>query len=186
LDILYNAEVSNSGRHIVVYGPTGSGKSTLAAQIAQRIGVPHIELDAIFWKPDWVESSPEEFRTNVVAALDKCTDGWVCDGNYSQARDLILPLTDTVVWWRPPFWVAFLRLLKRTIARAWDGKLMWGTNRETWRQSFFSRNSIILYQVTHWRKYGKIGKNLEEIPHRAIIIQLRTQREVDAFLSGLR
>lgn len=177
--------MSKSGRRIVVYGPTGSGKSTLAAQIAQRIGVPHIESDAIFWKPDWVESSPEEFRAKVLAALDRCADGWVCDGNYSQARDLILPLADTVVWLRPPFAIAFCRLLKRTIARTLDGKLLWGTNRESWRQNFFSRESLILYQMTHWRKYGKIGKNLQEIPHRAPVIQLRTQREVDAFLSKL-
>lgn len=177
--------MSKSGRHIVVYGPTGSGKSTLAAEIAQRIGVPHIELDAIFWKPDWVESSSEEFRAKVLAALDRCADGWVCDGNYSQVRDLILPLADIVVWGRPPFRVAFWRLLKRTIARCWDGKLLWGTNRESWRQNFLSSESLILYQITHWSKYGKIGQNLEKIPHRALVIQLRSQREIDAFLREL-
>ena len=177
--------MNKSRRHIVVYGPTGSGKSTLAGKLSKLTGVPHIELDAIFWKPGWVEKPIDEFRTDVSAALARCADGWVCDGNYSKVRDLILPLADTIVWWNPPFRVAFWRLLKRTVTRCQEGKILWGTNRETWRQNFFSRDSLILYQVTHWRKYGRIGKTLEEIPHRAVVIRLRSQKEVDAFLSEM-
>ena len=172
----------NIGRRICVYGPTGSGKTTLAGQIAQLIGAPHIELDAIFWKPNWVESPLEEFRANVSQALNKCPDGWVCDGNYSKVRDLILPQADTVIWLHMPFRVAFWRLLKRTVARCRDGKLLWGINRESWRQNFLSPNSLILYQITHWSKYSRIRENLEEIPHRARIIELRSQKEIDAFL----
>ena len=133
-----------------------------------------------------MESPLDEFRADVSAALSKCSDGWVCDGNYSRARDLTLPLADTVIWLRPSFPVAFWRLLKRTIARASDGKLMWGTNRETWRGAFFSRDSLLLYQVTHWRYYDrKIIEDLKNIPHRATVIQLRSQKEVDAFLREL-
>ncbi len=174
------------GRHIIVCGPTGAGKSTLAGQISQRTGVPHIELDAIFWKPSWVESPLEEFRAKVSGVLSKCADGWVCDGNYSRVRDLTFPMTDTVIWLRPSFQVAFWRLLKRTIARCRDGKLICGTNRETWRQALFSRDSLLLYQITHWRGFDKrTTESLEIIPHHASVIQLRSQKEVDVFLSEL-
>jgi len=177
--------VNRFGRRFVIYGPTSSGKSTLAQQISHRTGLPHIELDALFWLPDWKEKPLEKFRSDVSAALNKHVDGWVCDGNYSNVRDLILPLADTVVWIRPPFLIAFWRLLKRTIARSWDGKLLWGINRESWRQAFFSRKSLILYQITHWHKYGKIGRNLDEIPHRASVIQLRSKKAIEAFLREL-
>lgn len=80
------------GRRVVVYGPTGSGKSTVARNIAAHIGVPLVELDAIFWGPRWVNKPLEEFRAEVSALLSSHTDGWVCDGNYSQVRDIILPL----------------------------------------------------------------------------------------------
>ena len=155
------------GRRVVIYGPTCSGKSTAARHIAQCIEVPHIELDAVFWLPQWVEKSLEEFRAEVSTLLGRCVDGWVCDGNYSQVRNLILPLADTVVWLRPPFMVVFWRALKRTIIRSWKGELLWGTNRESWRQSFLSRDSLLLYVISSWRRHHeRIGRALEEIPYR--------------------
>ncbi|MFC2014543.1 adenylate kinase [Chloroflexota bacterium] len=174
------------GHYIVVYGPTGSGKTTLAEQISQLIGVSHIELDEIFWQPGWVEKPLEEFRAEVSAVLSEHTDGWVMDGNYNRVRDLTLPLADTIIWWRPPYRVAFRRLLKRTVSRCRDGTLLWGTNYESWRKAFLSSDSLIIYQAAHWRAYGRIGKNFEEIPHRAKIIEFHSQKEIDAFLESLQ
>ena len=106
------------GRRIVVYGAACSGKTTVAGSIAEKINVPHIEIDAIYWLPGWEEKPLEEFRADLSDALSQNPDGWVCDGNYSRVRDLTLPFADTVVWLRPPFRVAFWRLLKRTVALA--------------------------------------------------------------------
>lgn len=177
--------MSEIGRHIIVCGSTCSGKTTLAANIARRINVPHIEIDAIFWKTDWEETPDDELRAAISAAVEKNLDGWVIDGNYSRTRDLTLPLADTVIWLRLPFRVAFWRLLKRTIARCVDKRQVCGTNYESWRQAFFSRQSLILYLVTHWQKYQKIGQNIESIPNNASVIQLNSSREVAEFLTGL-
>jgi adenylate kinase family enzyme len=177
--------MSEIGRRILVKGPTCSGKSTLAESIARKLGVPHIELDTIFWKPGWEESSPEELRAGVSAALENSPDGWVIDGNYGKTLDITLPLADTVIWLRFSFGVVFWRLLKRTVARCIDRKPVCGNNYETWRQAFLSRNSLILYQVTHWRKYDKIGENLQKIPNHARVIELRSPRHVDEFLDSI-
>jgi adenylate kinase family enzyme len=64
-----------------VIGPTGSGKTTFARALAEKLGVAHIELDALFWNPGWVESSADELRARVEPLL--AADGWVVDGNYS-------------------------------------------------------------------------------------------------------
>ena len=178
--------MSKIGRRVVVYGPTGSGKTTVAARIALSIGAPHIELDAIFWKPNWIETPKEQFRTDVSSTLSDHPRGWVCDGNYSRVRDLILPLADTVVWLHPPFRIAFWRLLKRTVARCWNGKLYWGTNRETWRQAFFSLDSLLLYQITHWRRNLLRTKQvLLEIPEQVSVFELRSVKEINEFLASL-
>ncbi len=183
----YTAGIMEIGRCIVVYGPVCSGKSTVARQVAQSIGVPHIELDAVFWQPGWIKKPLEEFRAEVSALLSRYVDGWVFDGNYSRVRDIILPMADTVVWLRPPFRVAFWRLLKRTIVNCWNRELLWGMNRESWRQEFFSCDSLLLYQVTHWRRYDKIiRRDLKEIMHQASLLELRSSKEVDSFLTSLR
>lgn len=185
--VQYNSVMKETGKHIVVYGPACSGKTTLARQISHFAGLSHIELDEIFWQPGWEQKSLEEFRAGVSATLNGCPEGWIADGNYSRVRDLILPQADTVIWLRPSFSVAFWRLLKRTVTRCREGTLLWGTNYESWRKAFLSRDSLLLYQVKNWRRYdSKVIQDLKKIPNQATIIQLRSQREIDAFLMRLR
>jgi chloramphenicol 3-O-phosphotransferase len=63
------------GRRIIVVGPSCAGKTTLAERLAELLGVPFVELDALYWKPGWEESSDEEFVPRVMEAT--AGDGWV-------------------------------------------------------------------------------------------------------------
>ena len=49
-------------RRISVVGNSGSGKTTVARAIAGALGVPHLELDAVFHQPDWQPLDTAEFR----------------------------------------------------------------------------------------------------------------------------
>jgi adenylate kinase family enzyme len=69
-----------------VIGSTGSGKTTFARALAQRLGIPHIELDALFWQPNWTMTAPDEFKQRVAAALG--AGEWVVDGNYNSRLGL--------------------------------------------------------------------------------------------------
>jgi adenylate kinase family enzyme len=69
------------GRKISIIGSSCSGKTTLAAQLAERLGVPHLELDALHHGPNWQEATADELRAKVEEALTGL-DGWVADGNY--------------------------------------------------------------------------------------------------------
>lgn len=174
------------GRRIAVYGQTGSGKSTLARELADRLGLPVIELDAIFHRPNWEATPEDEFCAKVLAELDRSADGWVCDGNYSIVREIVLPRADTIVRLRLPFRVSFWRLLKRTITRAWTKEPLWGVNYESWRMAFLSRDSILLWGITHHRAHARnVERDLERIPHQASVIELRSSREVDRFLASV-
>jgi adenylate kinase family enzyme len=176
---------SLSSRRIAVYGPSGSGKSTFARELAARLGLPHIELDAIVHsRPDWDDLPVEEFRSAVREVVAENCGGWVIDGNYSPVRDLVLPHADTAVWLRLPFRVVYPRLIRRSLRRMWSRELLWGVNRESFRIGFLSRESILLWGITNWRPHHtKTRAALREAKDRGThIVVLRTAREVEAFL----
>ena len=43
----------SSMKRIMVVGTSGSGKTTLADTLSERLGLPRIELDALFWEENW-------------------------------------------------------------------------------------------------------------------------------------
>ena len=66
-------------------------QSTLAPELAAMLGVPCIFLDTLFWQPGWQQSSRDEFRKTVRAALDAAPDGWVVDGNFNSTLGSMVP-----------------------------------------------------------------------------------------------
>jgi hypothetical protein len=52
--------------------------------------------------------------------------------------------------------------------------------------TFLSRDSILLWGVSHWRAHFRNRqRDLEEIPHQAILIELHSTREVGDFREDL-
>lgn len=142
------------GPRIVVGGLTGSGKTTLSRELARRIGGVHIELDALHHKPGWQESTTEELREKLVAAIAAAGDRWVLDGNYSKTRDLTWPHATTFVWLDYPFGLATVRVVRRTARRLRDQQPLWHDNREHWRNLLKRSHPIwwSLHQFRHRRQ----------------------------------
>jgi energy-coupling factor transporter ATP-binding protein EcfA2 len=102
-------------KRILILGRTGSGKTTLAREVAAVIGVPHVELDALYFGPDFSTAPLAVLRERTSAAI--AGDRWVTDGNKSAVRDLVWPRADTVVWLDYPLVVCLWRLGKRALWR---------------------------------------------------------------------
>ena len=98
-------------RRVVVIGSSCSGKTTLAKRISGELGIPHIELDAIYWLPNWIERPPEEMRDLTAAAVAQ--DRWVVDGNYRVVRDIVWEIATTVIWLDYSFATVFYRCAGR-------------------------------------------------------------------------
>lgn len=102
-------------RRIMVIGCSGSGKSTFARRLGERLGLPVVHIDALFWEPGWVEAEEGEFRRRVAAAT--AADAWVMDGNYaSKTFDLRLPRADAIVRLEQPRWLCLTRVIWRWLA----------------------------------------------------------------------
>jgi adenylate kinase family enzyme len=100
-------------RKILLIGAGGSGKSVLAARIAAQTGLPLIHLDALFWRPGWVEIPRDEWMRIVGEIVQR--DAWVMDGNYGGTLDLRLAACDTVLFLDFPPIMCLWRVLKRRV-----------------------------------------------------------------------
>jgi len=170
---------------IAVVGTSGSGKTTFARRAAQRLDIPHVELDALFWGPDWTPAPAESFRARTALALSG--DVWTTDGNYRKVRDIVWGRADTVVWLDYPLPLVLWRVTTRTLHRCLTGQELWGGNRETWRGAFFDGDGIILYALRTYhrnkRRYREILQQLE-YPHLHIV-HLRSPRAGRRWLAQL-
>lgn len=172
------------GPRIAIYGPSGSGKSTLGRALGQKLGLPYVELDSIFHAhPNWVDLDVEEFRARVTELLRTHEDGWVMDGNYDHVRELILSQADSVIWLRLPFRIVYPRLAWRTVSRSFQHAELWNGNRESLRQTFLTRDSMLIWGITAWRKTTrKTATALATVPHRARVYVMRKPRHVSRLL----
>ena len=138
---------------IVVVGTTSSGKSTLASQLAEKIGGDHIELDALYWEPNWESAEPLVFFERVEEAIS--SKSWVAAGNYRLVRDLIWENAEAIIWLDYPFHIVFWRLLTRTIRSAYHQEELWNGNRENfWTHlKLWSDESLFHWLFkTYWRR----------------------------------
>lgn len=171
------------GPRIAVIGVTGSGKTTLAQELSQILDIPHIELDALYWLPNWQPADPPIFRQNVAEALS--IPAWVTDGNYSKARDLIWSRATSLVWLDYPLTVILWQLTLRTIRRVITHEVLWNSNYETLRGAFFSRDSLFLWALkTHKRYRLEFERQLALAEYAHLqLFRMRSRRDTSAWLN---
>ena len=174
-------------RRVAVMGPSGSGKTTFAKALAARLQVPHIELDALYWDPNWTQVDNDTFRARVESAT--ATDGWVADGNYSRSQDIVLGRADTVVWLDLPLRTCLARILRRTARRVRTQEELWSGNREAWRLQL-GRNSLVWWLVTTHREKRRRYEELFFGPAPAFahlrVWRFRSAAEAAAWLAQVR
>ncbi|MGE0135792.1 MAG: AAA family ATPase [Dehalococcoidia bacterium] len=173
------------GSRIAVVGSSGSGKTTVASQLAARLDLPFVELDALYWKPGWVGSNDEEFLGRVRA--ETAGEGWVVAGNYSRAWAAYWPRVDTVVWLDLPLRVCLARLVRRSWRRSRERELLWGTNVERfWPQLkvWAPNESLIAWTVTRRARLGRevMRAAMDDEPGPGRVVRLRSSEDVNHFV----
>jgi adenylate kinase family enzyme len=166
------------GRKIAVIGSTCSGKTRLARTLAEQLGVPHVELDALHHGPNWTEATRDEFRARVSDAI--AGDGWVVEGSYQgKLGDLVLKRAELVVWLDLPMYTILMRLWVRTIRRIRSRVELWNGNRETWRGAFLSRQSLFVWVLkTHFGRRRRYATSLACFE----TVRLRSAEEAEQWL----
>jgi adenylate kinase family enzyme len=100
-------------KRIMIIGCGGSGKSTLAQQLGQKLGLPVIHLDKLFWTPGWVSIPKEEFDRVHADAVSK--EKWIIDGNFDRTIPVRLKRCDTVIYLDFSRFACLMGVLKRVL-----------------------------------------------------------------------
>ena len=170
-------------RRVAVMGISGNGKTTLSRRLAAQLGVPYVELDAIYHQPGWTQLPLDEFR----ARVDEATrgDGWVVDGSYADfVGDIVLGRAQTVVWLDQPLQLVLWRLSRRAIRDIRTERDLFNGNRQSWRFAFFQRDSLVSYAASqYFRRRREWPTWLASFP-KLEVVRLRSPSEVEQWLDA--
>jgi hypothetical protein len=172
-------------QRINVVGTSCSGKTRLARELRRRLGLPHVEMDALFWGPDWTPVPAERFRERVAAAAE--APGWVMDGGYSPVRDVIWARADTVVWLDYPMALVLGRWARRTVSRIRSREEFWpgSGNRESIRHALRRDGLLAWILTTHRARRVRLAAQLAAHPSLAQV-RLRSPAATEEWLRGVR
>ena len=171
------------GRRICIYGR--GGKTSLSRALGHLTGLPVIELDAIFWLPNWVERDGDEMLEIVRERIEELPEGWIIDGNYSKIRPHILPLADTVIWLNLPTWSVTLRIVKRTILNVFRRNRICGDNYENLFNAI-APSSVIWFNAFSGKKsQQRVAESLRTMEFDANVYEIRSYRELRDFYRNL-
>ncbi len=174
---------------INIVGTSGSGKSTLARRMAAELALPYIEMDTLYWQPDW-QGTPDHLLFARLETLLNASPGWVLDGKYNRTRPVKWRNVDLVVWVDYGFVRTLRQAVTRAAKRAWTQQELWpGTgNRESFRRSFFSRESILLWTMKTWRSNRARYEADMQNPAFAHIrfVRITSRHQADALIAELR
>ena len=167
-------------------GTSGSGKTSVARRIAKKLNIPYVELDELFWKPNWTESTDEELFPKLEEALS--VDGWVLDGNYTRTIPIKWKRCRMVVYLDLPFHIVLYRIIKRSLIRGFKNEELWAGNKETVLKHLFTRDSMILWTMKRFftnRKRFAINSKNPEYSHIKFV-RLRSKKEIGNFVTQLK
>ncbi|MES2620931.1 MAG: adenylate kinase [Bacteroidota bacterium] len=145
--MLSSGNILSGVKRINIVGTTGSGKSAFSKKLSRISGIPYVQIDQIYWGADWYEPTDEEFFPKLREALNR--EQWILDGNYGRTVPIKWKDVQVVIWLDYPFPLVFYRAVKRAITRAISKEELWpGTgNKESFRRSFLSRDSILGWTI---------------------------------------
>ncbi|MCF4126546.1 AAA family ATPase [Methylobacterium sp. SyP6R] len=169
-------------RRINILGSAGSGKSTLARRLGEKLHLPIINLDRLFWEPGWQKADKAVFRQRVEQAVSG--EAWICEGNYaSQTFALRMPRAELTVWLDTPRLICALRVAWRSMRTTDRPDLPAGCRegnvknavelvRDAW-QFDAKQRARIEAELAHWSAAGTITR-------------LRSGDEIADLLSSIR
>lgn len=174
-------------KRILLLGKSGSGKSTLAKKLSALLNIEHVEIDMIFWRPNWTKTPKDEMRVQVDAKVRP--DGeWIVDGNYRYLADITWQRSDLIIWLDYPMLFVLWRLFLRSVWRILTRQKVCGDNYESGAALFWPtyEYNILLCCLGESRKHqNDYPKFMKEYGQDKVMI-FKKEEECEAWLERVR
>ncbi len=165
-------------KKISIIGSGGAGKSTLAVKLGEKLTIPVYHLDALYWKPGWVETEREKWR---LIQEDLCSqDSWILDGNYGATMDIRLHSSDTIIFLDIDPYLCLARVIWRSIKS-------YGQTRSDMAEGCREQFDLGFYKwILNYptNKKPDIMNQLKALPGDKKVIVLNSRSQVKRFLEN--
>ena len=164
----------------MVVGPVGAGKSRLAHDLGKVLGIRVLHLDALFWKPGWVQTPRDEFEA--MQRREVATDSWIVEAQFDDILPDWVYAADTVVFVD----ISLLRSLWRVSKRRLNRQASVGT---PVGEPGAIHRSLLKFVRNQWQYRRTVRRELlaelgRERDGRRVVV-LRRDSETAAFLRSL-
>jgi adenylate kinase family enzyme len=168
-------------QRVLVAGASGAGKTTLAGAIGRVLGIPHVEIDALFHGPGWTPRP--EFEADVVAFGSG--PSWVTEWQYDVVRPVLLDRADLLVWLDLSRTRVLRQVTRRTVRRRLQRVELWNGNLEPPLRTFFTDPEHIVRWA--WTTHGRTGPRVAQARRKRpelTVVRLRSRSDVRRWLDG--
>lgn len=168
-------------QRILIIGNAGSGKSTFAKKLAQKLELPIVHLDRLYWKGNWEHLERDEFDKALQLELDK--PQWIIDGNFNRTFPHRLKYCDAVFFFDLPTLSCFWGITKRIFQNYGKTRSDMGGN----CPEYFDKQKISLYKgVLNFNKNRRRDyyKLLENAPQVQVTV-FRSRKQADKYIDAL-
>ena len=127
-------------QRILIIGNAGSGKSTFSKKLAQKLDLPIVHLDRLYWTGNWEHLERDEFDKVLQIELDK--PQWIIDGNFNRTFPHRLQYCDTVFFFDLPTVACLWGITKRIFQNYGKTRSDMGGN----CPEYFDKQKVSLYK----------------------------------------
>lgn len=168
-------------KKILIIGNTGAGKTTFARELSQKLKLPIVHLDKLYWCGRWEHRTQGEFDILLQAELEKAE--WIIDGNYNRTLPHRLKYCDTVFFFDFSPLACFCGITKRVIQN-------YGKSRDDMGgecPEYFDKKKIELYKNLF--KYNKNNRlrYYEMLKDAKVeVVVFKNRKEVKEYLNKIK
>ena len=168
-------------KRILIIGNAGAGKTTFARQLAEKLQLPLVHLDRLYWCGNWEHASRPEFDILLQTELEK--DQWIIDGNFNRTLPHRLQYCDTVFYFDLPAVTCLAGITKRILTNYGKPRSDMGGNCtehfDAQKRSLYC--NVLTFNKQHRKEYHKLLSATNNVN----VVIFKSRRQAKAFLKHL-